>query len=337
MASSIFRGAGFCPRPHRDEKLLMKREMADLIFLSVREANLLRKRLGDLLVLREKLLRHPDEETVHDLRVASRRAREVMDYLESALPESIYRRLRQPAKKITSSLGALRETEVNLALTHKLYEEGLIPALASELLVHSLNSRKRKLNARVNKQMKGRRFTPYKKFLARLKGARLAIPASQAVLQRRADDFYSFVLPEELHDEELHELRIHTKKFRYALEIHNRLRNLKLGRFIVRVKRLQEMLGDIHDLFVFVNLIKEEALSWNEPSLSLIPEALHEAILVVTARKEKLFPRVKILHQKVLDYSPIEIVPAPRKIVQSSESPRVDPAETTKDPALRIS
>lgn len=311
--------------------------MADFVVLSIREANLLRKRLHHLLILRENLLKRPNEETVHDLRVASRRAREVLDYLQSALPESAYGKLRSPAKRITSRLGELRETEVNLALTEKLQNEGLIEPLAAELLIHSLNNRKRKLQIRVNKQMKAGRFAPYKKFLTRLKGARMAIPASQEVLQRRAEDFYNFALPEDMHDEELHQLRILTKKFRYALEIHNRLRNLRLGMFIFRMKKLQELLGEIHDLYVFINLIKGQAQKWNEPTLTLIPEALHNAIIVVTSRKEKLYPRARALHQKVLQTSPDEIRPVPRKIVQSAETATIDEIELSANPTARIS
>ncbi len=311
--------------------------MSDFVVVSIREANLLRKRLGHLLELREELLKHPDEETVHDLRVSSRRAREALDYLEAALPEDAYQKLRGPAKKITSSLGELRETEVNLALTQKLQNEALIPPLAAELLIHSLNERRRKLQIKVNKQMKAGRFTPYKKFLDRLKGSRMTIPASQEVLQRRAEDFYSFVLPEDMHDEELHELRIRTKKFRYAVEIHSRLRNQRLGRFTLRIKRLQELLGEIHDLYVFINLIKKETQKWNEPTLILVPEALQDAIRVVTQRKEKLYPRAKVLHQKVLDSSPEQIRPVPRKVVQSAETPVAEPVEEHVDSAVRIS
>ncbi|MCI0412668.1 CHAD domain-containing protein [bacterium] len=295
--------------------------MADLVVLSVREANLLRKRLQHLLDLRDELLKHPDEETVHDLRVSSRRAREVLDYLEVTLPQNSYRRLRRPAKKITSRLGELRETEVNQKLTEKLQVEELIPPLAAELLVHSLDNRKRKLQQKVNKQMKAGRFTPYEKFLERLKGSRMAIPASQEVLQRRAEDFYNFTLSEQMNDEQLHELRILTKKFRYALEIHNRLRHRGIGHFILRIKRLQELLGEIHDLFVFVNLIQEEARKWNDPRLTLIPEALQNAIQVVTARKVKLYPRVRVLLQKILDNTPEDIRPMPRKVVQAADAP----------------
>jgi CHAD domain-containing protein len=296
--------------------------MADVVVLSVREANLLRKRLQDLLELRDELFKHPDEETVHDLRVASRRAREVLDYLEVALPQNTYQKLRGPAKKITSRLGELRETEVNQKLTEKLQSEELIPPLAAELLLHTLDDRKRNLQQKVNKQMKAGRFKPYEKFLGHLKGSRMTIPASQEVLQRRAEDFYNFILPEpeDMKDEPLHELRILTKKFRYALEIHNRLRHRAIGRFILRIKRLQELLGEIHDLFVFVNLIQEEARKWNDSRLTLIPEALQNAIQVVTARKEKLYPRVNVLLQKILDNTPEEIRPVPRKIVQTSET-----------------
>jgi CHAD domain-containing protein len=313
--------------------------MADFVVLSIREANLLRKRLHDLLELRAKLLKHPDDETVHDLRVASRRARELLDYLESVLPENYYRKLLRPAKKITSRLGELRETEVNLALTEKLQNEELIPPLAAELLVHSLNSRKRKLQQKVNKQMKSGKFTPYKKFLGRLKGSRMTIPASQEVLLRRAEDFYNFTLAEETNDEQLHELRILTKKFRYALEIHNRLRHRGIGRFILRIKRLQELLGEIHDLFVFVNLIQEETQNWTDPRLTLIPGALYEAIHVVTERKEQLYPRVKVLLQRILDNTPEEIRPVPRKIVQASETAvaEVREADQAGPPALKIS
>ena len=193
------------------------------------------------------------------------------------------------------------------------------------------------MQLKVNQQMGAGKFTPYKKFLGKLKGARLAIPASQEVLQRRAEDFYSFSMPEDAQDETLHELRILTKKFRYALEIHNRLRNLRLGRFIFRLKGLQELLGQIHDLFVFANLIKDQARKWNEPTLTLIPDALHNAIIVVTERKEKLYPRAKMLHQKVLQFSPDEIRPVPRKAVQAADGRPVEESDIHSDSVVRIS
>ena len=302
--------------------------MADFILLSVREANLLRKRLSHLLALRDELVGKPDEETVHDLRVSSRRAREILDYLQAALPANAYDKMRRPAKNITSRLGELRETEVNLKLSEELNQKELIPPLAAELLMHSLTKRKKKLQQKVNKQMKSRNFSGYRKFLPRLKGSRIMLPVSPEVLQHRAEDFYNFTLHEEMNDEQLHKLRILTKKFRYALEIYNRLLDKKIGRFILQLKRLQELLGEIHDLFVFANLVREEASDWDAPGLKIIPEALDNAIRVVSNQKEKLYPRIRILYQRVLDNTPEGIRPAPRKEIQTAETPASELRQT---------
>ena len=312
--------------------------MAELIILSVREANLLRKRLRSLLELRHELVQHPDKETVHDLRVSSRRAREILDYMQSGIPENLFKRMQGPARNITSQLGKLRETEVNLKLCEELREKKLIPPLATELLKHKLMKRSRKLQRKVNKQMKSKNFHVYRKFLSRLKGSRMMLPVSQEVLQRRAMEFYNFTLHEELNDEELHELRILTKKFRYAMEIHNRLRNLKLGRFVLQLKRLQELLGDIHDLYVFANLVKDEAVNWGEtPGLKIIPEALDSAIQVVVKQKERLYPRVRVLYHRILEHSPENIRPVPRKEIRTAEGPTSEMLTRSQSPYLKIS
>jgi|GEM_PF-3456912 len=300
------------------------------IFLSIRETNLLRKRLHHLLSLRDKLLLKPSEETVHDLRVSSRRAREVLDYLQAVIPDGSYKKMRRPAKNITSRLGELRETEVNLKLSEEFHKKELIPPLAAELLMHSLMKRKKKLQQKVNRQMKSRNFTAYQKFLTHLKGSRVMLPASEEVLQHRSNDFYHFQLTDGMNDEELHELRILTKKFRYAVEIYARLQQRKIGLFALRLKRLQELLGDIHDLFVFANLIKGEAQNWNVPGLKIIPEALDSAIRAVSRQKEKLYPRTRILYQRILDNTPEGIRPAPRKEVQTAETPQPE-AEAVPD------
>ncbi len=297
--------------------------MQDSIVLCVREANLLRRRLRHLLQLREELIARANEETVHDIRVASRRAREVLDYLETVIPESSFKKMQRCAKNLTSNLGEMREIEVNMKLSEKLQKKELIPTVAAELLMHSLMKRKEKLQQRVQKHMKLRNFASYQKFLSRLKGSRTMHPTVQEVLKRRGDDFCDFDLTDGMNDERLHELRILTKKFRYAAEIYNTLQPQKLGRFILRLKRLQEILGEIHDLFVFSNLLEDEKQKWNRPGLKMIPEALDHAIQVVSLQKEKLYPRARILYQRILDSTPEAIRPVSgekAQIAQTSEA-----------------
>ncbi len=291
--------------------------MAGEIVLTIKETNLLRKRFQQLIDLREELLNHPDKKTVHDLRVASRRAREALAYFEESLPAVWQQRLRRPAKEITGRLGDLREAEVNLMLAQKLSGEQSIPPLAGEMLLHILSERLRRLMQKVRRRTKSSKLGPYSKFLARLRGSRTCVPAVQEVIRRRADEFYGFTLPQEMNDEQLHQLRILTKKFRYALEIDNRLRTLKIGRFILRVRRLQELLGTIHDLFVFAEVIRAEIEKWKQPGLDLIPEALNEALRIVVERKTALYSRVPVLHSRVIDNSPESVPSTPKKVVQS--------------------
>src|SRR6188508_2969935 len=107
--------------------------MSGLISLSIKETNLLRARLQTLVKLRQAYLEHPEKETVHDLRVASRRAREVLDYMEPILPQKWYSRLSRLARTITKSLGRVREAEVNLAQLSDWHNKGNVDPIVIEL------------------------------------------------------------------------------------------------------------------------------------------------------------------------------------------------------------
>ena len=87
--------------------------MPGIITIPVVEANILRSRLRNLMSLRDEFLSNPQDETIHDFRVASRRAREVLDYLEPTLPKKIHERLMNLARRVTKNLGTARESEVN--------------------------------------------------------------------------------------------------------------------------------------------------------------------------------------------------------------------------------
>ena len=75
------------------------------ILLPLREANLLRKRIRAILAQREPFCKGKGSETIHDLRVASRRLRELLDYLAASMPETWLNRSHRQAAKITKALG----------------------------------------------------------------------------------------------------------------------------------------------------------------------------------------------------------------------------------------
>src|SRR5437667_12172388 len=86
------------------------------IVLPLTEANLLRQRIRRLSRCHEAFTSEKDPHALHDLRVASRRLRELLDYLGESLPDKPRRSLRSSAKKLTRLLGKPREAEINLSL-----------------------------------------------------------------------------------------------------------------------------------------------------------------------------------------------------------------------------
>src|SRR5262245_15847221 len=111
--------------------------MVEVLAIPVVEANLLRLRLRTLVSLREEFLVNPQQETIHDLRVASRRAREALDYLEPHLPKKVHTRLMNLTRRITKSLGKAREAEVNISILNELSNERRIDPVGIDLLFHT--------------------------------------------------------------------------------------------------------------------------------------------------------------------------------------------------------
>ena len=127
------------------------------------------------------------------------------------------------------------------------------------------------------------------------------------VLLVRREAFMGFNWEGEMDDLRLHDLRIRTKKFRYSLEIYDRLHDQRLGRLLRRMKLLQDVLGKIHDLYVFGELIRQEQQKWERPRLTVIPLALQKASEMTSKEKSVLYPRVFPLYSRVVNGLPPQL------------------------------
>jgi CHAD domain-containing protein len=285
--------------------------MAQTIVLPVVEANLLRSRLRSLMGLREIFLREVDDKTIHDFRVASRRAREILDYLSPALPEKTRERLMWCARRITKSLGRLRESEVNLALLKQWGEERKLDPVALELMIHDQNAEFQRRFSKAQKRISAKDFVYCEKFISKLKGSRVLPVTISDNVSMRHSEFVSFVWDPVLSDEKLHDLRIRTKRLRYALEIHSRIHKQKLGRFIRRIRNLQDVLGTIHDLYVLAETVHGQIQQWEDSDLHIIPSALKFSHEVILNEKRKLIPQVYPRYSRVIENSPfLSFVPS---------------------------
>jgi CHAD domain-containing protein len=275
-----------------------------VIVVRVKEANLLRSQTRRLLAHRKEFLTGTDPEALHDLRVASRRMREVLENLQSSLPDKWQVSLLDLGRRITKSLGNAREAEVNLKVLQHFSKDQKLSPVSAEILMRRQSQHLRSSMHKARNRISEKKFSRYEKFLMLLKGSFSLQSVESPMLLARREAFLGFVWEGEVDDDRLHDLRIRTKKFRYSLEIYDRLHERNLGRLLHRMKSLQDVLGTIHDLYVFGELVRAEHEHWKKPALTVIPMALQKTYETVLAEKERLYPRVFPLYSSIVSRLP---------------------------------
>lgn len=195
-----------------------------------------------------------DVETVHDVRVASRRLRAALELAGTdRLP--VYRRLRKKAKALTAALGTTRELDVHVERLGRL-SAGIAGQFGHAVLEHVLEvfdqerkrARGRMAQAVARAGLQG--WGPMAEGAGLPAGPTEALPISlpgllEPRLRAALDGCQERVLRQE--NETLHRLRIETKKLRYALETLAPALPPVVDTWLGRLKLLQGALGDFHD------------------------------------------------------------------------------------------
>lgn len=201
-----------------------------------------------------------DTRSVHQARVATRRLREALPVLRASLNEDTLGRAERQVRKMTRALGPVRELDVALAHLDELAAHHAVPARALSRLRHALAreqfARRRELLAAITpskmerlRQRLGRAGD--RDPLPRTGGA---VDEARAQVVRRAGRLAFMIeragglyLPDRLHA-----VRIAAKKLRYALEIQRELQRSRSTARILQLKRLQDLLGRMHDFEVLI-------------------------------------------------------------------------------------
>lgn len=220
------------------------------------------KLLSRLVSQVKRTLESPDTDQVHDLRVAIRRFTQVLIVFKRCFPGKEVKRVRKTLKKTMALAGDVRDLDIasDLAGESKLHE-------ASIFRVEFKAERKaaaRFLTEKLQRSTKRRVFSKWRhKLTAATPDAAGAIEdiASQT-LPRLANRLFAVGKtanrgPNQI--AQLHQLRIEAKKFRYALELFAPLRAQALRAPIGQIKKLQNILGGIHDLEIVRAKVCEQA------------------------------------------------------------------------------
>jgi CHAD domain-containing protein len=215
-----------------------------------------------------------DVDAVHDARVATRRLREVVPIVTVGHEDRKSARLRRRLRKLTRALGPVRELDVASKLFDDREGRRRSPGVAAlrrhlrderdkafERLERAFDRpRAERLLARLGKLDEHLREGPDMASDADLERARRALADSAIERARQLGDAIAasgaiFIV------ERVHAVRIAAKRLRYALELAGELRLVPTGALVSRLRRIQDVLGDLHDLDVLrihANLVRAE-------------------------------------------------------------------------------
>jgi len=212
-----------------------------------------------------------DAEHVHRMRVASRRTREALVIFEGCFPRKRFRAWRKEMRALTRALGEARDADVQ-----KTFLEGMLSKVTAaqapgiELLLEEKQSARRGLQVELDRTLREMEETgvvqDMRDFLNGMAGtADGGQPRSSAFelaycrIKQRIEELLAH--EPSLSDQnamlEHHAMRIAAKRLRYTLEAFRPLFEDELQSEIANVKRMQELLGEIHDSDVWVAELKD--------------------------------------------------------------------------------
>ncbi|HTV60078.1 MAG TPA: CHAD domain-containing protein [Verrucomicrobiae bacterium] len=191
-----------------------------------------------------------DADAVHDLRVALRRCRTMADALSEVNPSPGWRKLKKASRNLFHQLGVLRDTQVEREWAKKLAPA--VDAARKTLLAHLTRREKqeRKIARQALEQFDRKEW---KKWLRKLPEKERFFPLESVVYQRLAlaqlnSAVGLFQAAQKGRSRVAwHRLRIGLKRFRYTVENFLPQRSEV---WIEDLKRLQDLLGEVHDLDV---------------------------------------------------------------------------------------
>jgi CHAD domain-containing protein len=213
----------------------------------------------------DKFRSSDDADAVHDLRVAIRRCRSLGAVMEEVDPDPAWPEMRKAARKLFRGLGSLRDTQVMIEWVKKLAPDSDPVRAHLQPNFEAAESPLREEALRLAGKFEEKTWKNLERHLRqRVRLVPAGGLAAECLALERLEE------ARELHARALrtdrpkpwHALRIGVKRFRYTVE---GLLPEQYAQWSDNLKRIQDLLGDLHDLDVLsVTVEKAEAIESEE-------------------------------------------------------------------------
>jgi len=217
-----------------------------------------------------------DTEFLHDFRVAVRRTRSALGQIKSIFPQETTSRFKKDLAFVGKSTNLLRDLDVCL-LKENTYKEALPIILRGDIAPLFEHLKKMRLNAlqEVITQLESKKYLQimqnWESFINEPQvdspvASKAKIPIIDLAQKRIFKQYRGIVkagnrIIENMEDEQLHALRIKCKKLRYLMEFFSSLfPRKKIRNLIKQLKKLQNNLGSLNDMYVQEKYLMDIAL-----------------------------------------------------------------------------
>jgi len=259
-----------------------------------------------------------DTEFIHRARVASRRLREGLRVFKSCYRPEQIRRWSRSIRRLTKSLGAARDADVQINFIRTVLKDLDNPGVrvGIDILLRRLEQHRELLQPEVmqsldrleDSEVLQEIRTACHKVLTKSssrksKRANSGLSKSKRFINKRLrtviDDQDCLDDPSDTVGH--HQMRIDAKRLRYAAEICRPLFNGKLDPFVRQARRLQKKLGDLHDFDVWLETLDQFARSeqqrieesgGGERSFEEIRQGIDYLVTHINSERCKSFERV---------------------------------------------
>ena len=222
--------------------------------LSEQLKTILEKQLRDILLHDPGTRLGKDPEELHQMRVGIRRFRAILRTARVLLEPEWYASLQEELRWLGTMLGTVRDQDV---LLDRLYTEAdVLPPAERKIFERPLTTFETHRSQARMQLLDTLRSDRYLNLLRRLEQATQAPALREApessLIHLAAQEFKQLIKAgkrgnAEPSDQELHQLRIHTKRTRYVAELALETMGKPAIRFVRQTKRNQDLLGDHQD------------------------------------------------------------------------------------------